>query len=182
MYLRAHFAEDRLLLPIVIDGTRIRVSVAGQGDGLRRRLALLADAGIGSPVIFPESPPFDFSGVALLFVAGLDMTRSTELATAARSSRVLVNVEDMPALCDFHVPAQIRRGDLLVTISTAGKSPGLARILRERLERGFGPEWEGIVDSMASARREWREQGLSPDEVSRRTRALFDTLAAGSFP
>ncbi len=54
---------------------------------------------------------------------------------------MLVNVEDVLPLCDFHVPAVVRRGDLLLTASTGGAAPGLARALREWLAQNFGPEW-----------------------------------------
>jgi precorrin-2 dehydrogenase len=164
------------LLPIVLDGRRIRVAVAGRGDGLERRLALLGKAGIRSPEVISGASAAELSGIAVLFVAGFDEVQSTKMAEAARLAGALVNVEDMPALCDFHVPAQLRRDDLLVTVSTSGRSPGLSRILRERLESVFGPEWGGILESVATARQEWREQGLTPDEVSRRTRAMMHRL------
>ena len=164
------------MLPIILDESRIQAGVTGRGDGLRRRLAMLADAGISCPAVLPETGPFAFAGIAVLFVAGLDEAQSRKIIEAAHGSGVLVNVEDMPALCDFHVPAQLRRGDLLLTASTSGRSPGLARILRERLAASFGPEWESILASVASARRDWRAAGLPPDEVSRRTRELVASL------
>ena len=161
------------MLPIILDGARIRVAAAGQGESLQRRVAMLAKAGIGSPRIVSEMTAAGLSGIAVLFVAGFDEALSARWAEAARSAGVLVNVEDMPAFCDFHVPAQLHRGDLLITISTSGRSPGLARILREHLESLFGPEWGGILDATASARDKWRVEGLPPEEVSRRTRAMM---------
>ena len=68
-----------------------------------------------------------------LWIAGLPEERAAELAALARAARVLVNVEDRPALCDFHSVAEVRRGDLLLTVSTAGASPGLAARIRARL-------------------------------------------------
>jgi precorrin-2 dehydrogenase/sirohydrochlorin ferrochelatase len=159
------------LLPVMIVGSRVRVGVIGRGEGLHRRLDLLAKAGI-EPQTMTADAPDEFGGLGLLFVAGLDEKESGRLAQAARAAGVLVNVEDMPDLCDFHVPAQVRRGDLLLAISTSGRSPGLARILREHLETLFGPEWDGILENVASARQQWRSEGLPPDEVSRRTRAM----------
>ena len=166
------------MLPIVIDVARIGVAVAGRGAGLQRRLKLLSGAGIASPVVLPSAAVSAdaLSGIALLFVAGLDEAQSRQLAQAAHSAGILVNVEDMPSLCDFHVPAQLRRGDLLLTVSTAGRSPGLSRILRERLEEIFGPEWQSMLENLAAARQQWRANGLAPDEVARRTRAMVDQL------
>jgi precorrin-2 dehydrogenase/sirohydrochlorin ferrochelatase len=150
------------VLPIAIDPQTVRVGLAGAGEGLARRRALLAEAGVE-----PVDPPY-----AALFIAGLDRTASEGLAREARTKGVLVNVEDVPELCDFHVPAILRRGDLALTVSTNGKAPGLSRLLREWLGRVFGPEWTGRMDQVASAREGWRGTGLPPDEVSRRTRDL----------
>jgi len=59
----------------------------------------------------------------------------------ARNAGALVNIEDAKPLCDFHVPSLVRRGDLVMTVSTAGRSPGLARRLRRHLEKLFGDEF-----------------------------------------
>ncbi len=84
----------------------------------------------------------------------------------------MVNVEDVPGLCDFHVPANVRRGELVFTVSTCGRAPGLARRLREWLEDAFGPEWSGRLDDVSVARAAWRSKGLAPSEVSERTRSF----------
>jgi precorrin-2 dehydrogenase/sirohydrochlorin ferrochelatase len=96
---------------------------------------------------------------------------SRSLAGEARAAGLMVNVEDVPELCDFHMPAQVRRGNLLLAISTAGRSPALSRALREHLEARFGPEWEGRLEEIAHLRQQWRAAGAAPDEVSARTRA-----------
>jgi precorrin-2 dehydrogenase/sirohydrochlorin ferrochelatase len=161
------------MLPIVLSGVT-PVGVAGTGEGLARRLAVLAKAGL-QPTVYSDRLPTeaDLAKLRLLFVAGLPETAAADLAAAAREAGVLVNVEDVPHLCDFHVPAQIRRGDLLFTISTAGRSPGLARILKETIEASFGPEWEGRLEELAKAREAWRAEGLKPEDVAARTRALL---------
>jgi precorrin-2 dehydrogenase/sirohydrochlorin ferrochelatase len=108
----------------------------------------------------------------LLFVAGLERPAASALAARARAAGVLVNVEDMPEFCDFYVPAVVRRGDLALTVSTSGRAPGLARLLREWLERIFIVEWQARLEALSAARAGWRADGLKPDEVSRRTRDL----------
>lgn len=162
------------MLPIVLDPTAVRIGVAGQGDGLRRRLDLLSGAGVGNVSVFDRDVPGreQLSQLAVLFVGGLDADQSRELAAMARSVGVLVNVEDQPDLCDFHVPASVRRGDLLFTVSTGGQSPGLSRLLREELERRFGPEWSDRMDEIARSRSDWRAAGIDPGAVSERTREL----------
>src|SRR6267154_1699516 len=160
------------MLPIVLDPKALRVGVAGAGKGLAKRLELLTEARVSPSAVFEGYLPSveDLGVLNILFVAGLDESASRGLAQAARRAGVLVNVEDQPTLCDFHVPAQVRRGDLLLTVSTGGRSPGLARALREDIERRFGPEWEEKLDKIAQMRAVWRSQGASTDEISVRTR------------
>ena len=160
------------MLPIVLN-TDLRAGLAGAGDGLARRSEMLAAAGI-TPVLFENRIPAEAEIAALnvFFVAGLDESASRSLADRARRLSVLVNVEDVPELCDFHVPAQVRRGDLVLTVSTGGRSPGLSRIVREDLERRFGPEWDERLDEVAALRGQWRAGGLSPGEISERTREV----------
>jgi precorrin-2 dehydrogenase/sirohydrochlorin ferrochelatase len=158
------------VLPIALDPTTVRVGLAGQGEGLERRRRLLSEGGVEQPALVDEGTALD--GLSLLFVAGLDRASSAALADRARAAGVLVNVEDVPDLCNFHVPAIVRRGDLAFTVSTNSKAPGLSRLLRERLGRLFGPEWEERMNTVAAARTEWRQQGLAPDAVSQRLRDL----------
>ncbi len=158
------------MLPIALDHTTVRIGLAGQGEGLERRRKLLAEGGVERPVTVDEGTALD--GLSLLFVAGLDRASSAALADRARAAGVLVNVEDVPDLCNFHVPAILRRGDLAFTVSTNSKAPGLSRLLREALGRLFGPEWVERTNTVAAARAEWRQQGLAPDAVSQRVRDL----------
>jgi precorrin-2 dehydrogenase/sirohydrochlorin ferrochelatase len=162
------------MLPIVLNPTAVRFGVVGRGEGLKRRLDLLSGAGVEQISVFDSGIPDggELSGLAVLFVAGLGADQSHHLAAAARSAGVLVNVEDQPELCDFHVPAAVRRGDLLFTVSTGGRSPGLSRLLREELARRFGPQWSERVDEIARSRSDWRAAGIEPRSVSERTREL----------
>jgi precorrin-2 dehydrogenase/sirohydrochlorin ferrochelatase len=163
------------MLPIILDGSNISIGIAGAGDGLARRLAMLAAAGITEPRVYSDRLPDagEIARLHILFVVGLDEARSRELAGAAHLAGVMVNVEDTPALCDFHMPAQVRRGDLLLTVSTGGRAPGLSHALRENLQRRFGPEWAGHLDEIAELRAQWRAQGLAANVVSERTQALL---------
>jgi len=158
------------LLPITLDPVSLSIGLAGQGEGLARRAALLAEAGIGPISIAPDAKALD--GLSVLFVAGLPPKQAGRLVRQARARGILVNVEDAPELCDFHVPAIVRRGDLILTVSTGGRSPGLARLIREWLERRLGSEWSGRLREVSLARKVWREQGHPPAEVSHRTRGF----------
>jgi len=161
------------MLPIILDGSMVRAGIAGQGAALARRLAVMKAGGVDRPEIFTGRVPSreELAKLQLLFIAGLDAALSRTLAGQAREAGLMVNVEDVPELCDFHMPAQVRRGELLFAISTAGRSPALSRVLREHLETRFGPEWEGRLEEIADLRQQWRAAGAAPDEVSARTRA-----------
>jgi precorrin-2 dehydrogenase/sirohydrochlorin ferrochelatase len=158
------------LLPITLDPASLSVGLAGQGEGLARRAALLTEAGIIPVPIAADAQALNDLNV--LFVAGLPRKDSGRLARLAGGQGILVNVEDVPELCDFHVPAIVRRGDLILTVSTGGRSPGLARLIREWLERRLGLEWSGRLREVSQAREAWREQGHAPADVAQRTRAF----------
>ncbi len=160
------------MLPIVLDPSALVIALTGAGDGLERRRVLLGEAGIAPVALPPACADAALAGLAVLFIAGLSHAEASALAARARLSGVLVNVEDVPALCDFHVPAVIRRGDLLLTVSTGGRAPGLAKAIRQWLARRIGREWGPRLDEVAAARAAWRTTGHSLAEVSRRTRAL----------
>jgi precorrin-2 dehydrogenase/sirohydrochlorin ferrochelatase len=130
----------------------------------------LAEAGI-TPV--PVEQNGFLPKINVLFIAGFGPAEAAALAVRASNSGILVNVEDRPELCDFHVPAIVRRGDLVLTASTGGRAPGLARRLREWLEDRFGPEWSSHMEEVSESRSAWRAEGLSAHDVSDRTRALI---------
>ena len=161
------------MLPLVLNPVSLKAGLAGRGQARERRAALLAEAGVDVRLL-PETVTDEvLASLQLLFVAGLDEGEARELAARARRLKVLVNVEDVLPLCDFHVPAIVRRGDLLLTASTGGQVPGLARQLRETLAEQFGPEWTGRLKELSAARAKWRAQGLPPAEVSEQVREMI---------
>ena len=164
------------MLPIILTPQGTRIGLTGEGAALSARLQLLSEAGITPHAVYEDRMPTtsELAGLDILFVAGLDESVSRETYANAKASGILVNVEDVPKLCDFHVPAQIRRGELLITVSTGGRSPGLAARVRETLGEIFGAEWEAHVDEVAISRARWRASGLAPKEVAQRTRELID--------
>ena len=138
---------------------------------MERRRQWLLDAGV-VPVTVALDGGDGLPELNLLFVAGTSAQEAEPLTRRARASGTLVNVEDVSALCDFHVPAIVRRGDLVISVSTGGRAPGLAKLLREWLSGRFGPEWGRYLDQASDARAAWRAEGADAPELSRRTRAL----------
>ena len=79
---------------------------------------------------------------------------SKQIWADAHKARILINVVDKLPLCDFALPAKIRRGDLLVTFSTNGKSPALSRYLRCRMEKEFDDTYALWLDRLSILRNE----------------------------
>jgi len=176
------------MLPISVDLALIRVMLVGDGAAARRRLALLDDARAQALEIYAPMPeptlvalagarlrrrlpsPAEIARSQLVFVAGVAEPIATEIRRVAKAAGVLVNVEDDRERSDFHSAAVIRRGDLTVAISTNGKSPGLASLMRQALERRIVPEWELRLGEIAALRQAWRNAGADPAAVARHTR------------
>jgi precorrin-2 dehydrogenase/sirohydrochlorin ferrochelatase len=164
------------MLPLVLNPVSLKVGLSGQGEARDRRAALLADAGVEVRLLPDPVPDAILASLQLLFVAGMPEGEARELAARARRAGVLVNVEDVLPLCDFHVPAIVRRGDLLLTASTGGQVPGLARALRESLAEEFGPEWTQRLKELSLARARWRAEGLTPAQVSQHVRDMISAM------
>jgi precorrin-2 dehydrogenase / sirohydrochlorin ferrochelatase len=96
----------------------------------------------------------DLEGAMLAIAATDDLDLNRRVSLAARQRGVLVNAVDQPSECTFIVPSILRRGDLVVAVSTSGKSPALARRLRESLGEIFGPEYEPYLRLMGKLREE----------------------------
>jgi precorrin-2 dehydrogenase/sirohydrochlorin ferrochelatase len=94
----------------------------------------------------------DLQGAFLVFAATSDRNTQQLITREAGRSAVMINSADDPGGSDFHVPAHFRRGKMLITISTGGGSPALAKKIREQLEEEIGPEYEAVVDLLALIR------------------------------
>lgn len=164
------------MLPLVLNPVHLKAGLAGRGPQRDRRAALLAEAGVEARLLPDRVPDEILASLQLLFVAGLPEGEARDLAVRARALGVLVNVEDVLPLCDFHVPAIVRRGDLLLTASTGGQVPGLARALRESLAGQFGTEWTARLKELGRARAKWRAQGMTPGEVSLQVREMITRM------
>jgi precorrin-2 dehydrogenase/sirohydrochlorin ferrochelatase len=154
------------------------VLVVGGGTVALEKVDGLLDAAAEVTVVAPEVVPelADRPGIRveqrpyrsgeaadhrLVIVATSDPAVNAEVAADAEAAGVWVNAADDIANCTFTLPARVRRGDLLLTVSTGGRSPGLASWTRTRLEAEFGPEWATLLDLLAEARDELRATGRS---------------------
>ena len=119
----------------------------------------------------------DLDGAVLVIAATNDAAVNAQVAREARARGIWVNVVDDPAHCDFILPAVVRRGDLQIAVSTGGRSPALARWVREDLERRLPAEYGALLALVADLRQELRRAGVAvPPE--RWQRAVDDEVLA----
>jgi precorrin-2 dehydrogenase / sirohydrochlorin ferrochelatase len=179
-----------MMLPIVIDLARVPVTLVGRDAQALRRLRHLEADGVARARVFSDAPSdallayagarivrrlptaADLAGSRIVFIADMPPEDSGDIATLAYAAGALVNVEDQRAWCDFHSPSVVRRGDLLMSVSTGGKSPALARRIRAYLETLFADSWADRVVELARLRRRLRAHGLGA-EVTQATDALI---------
>lgn len=119
----------------------------------------------------------DLEGVFLVFCATDDGELNRQLTAAAERRGLLSNIADRPEESRFILPSVVRRGDLLLTVSTSGRSPAFAKALRADLERQFGPEYADFLDIMGAVRE--RLLGRSHDPEAHRR--IFSRLIAGGL-
>lgn len=188
-------AATPLLLPLTVDVRTIPIMVVG-ADGAIARLAALDERGASNVKVFAAAPSDELLAAAgdrlitrwptaddinamrprLIFVCDLSDDDSQVLYRLGQDRGVLVHVQDKIPLCDFHMPAILRRGVLQVAVSTGGAAPGLSRLLRDHVaETVVGPEWAERVEEAAAARRTWKAKGFSFQELAK---ALTDMVAA----
>ena len=117
----------------------------------------------------------DLNGAFLVIAATDNPTLNRQVSGDAKRKGILINAVDQPADCSFIVPSILKRGDLLITISTSGNSPMLAKKIRRTLERQFGQEYALFLNLMGRLRREILARGFSQGENRRIFQRLVDS-------
>jgi siroheme synthase-like protein len=102
----------------------------------------------------------DLQGAFIVIAATDDGEINHKVAEEAGERRILVNVVDDPEHSDFIVPSYFRRGALTIAVSTAGRSPALARKIRTKLEKEFGAEYASLALLIDEVRSELKRQGI----------------------
>ncbi len=102
------------------------------------------------------------------------------ISADCRRAGILVNIVDDPARCDFILPSLVQRGDLQIAVSTAGRSPALAKRLRVELEERYGPACGTLAAILGELRAEVAKRGGAADDRGKVFEALVnsDILAA----
>jgi precorrin-2 dehydrogenase/sirohydrochlorin ferrochelatase len=119
----------------------------------------------------------DVNGCFLVISAVDDKQVNSRVADDCFSRNIPVNVVDDPVRCSFTVPSVLRRGSLCITVSTDGKSPMLAKKIREDLENLFGDEYAEYLEIMGNI----RSKILMEINDEDRRRKIFECLASSNI-
>jgi precorrin-2 dehydrogenase/sirohydrochlorin ferrochelatase len=117
----------------------------------------------------------DLTGMFLVIGATDDEQLNRQISKDAEQAHILCNIADRPEVCNFVLPSIVRRGDLVITISTSGKSPALAKHLRQKLETQFGREYADFLLLMGAIRQKLLSQTHEPEEHKTLFNQLIDS-------
>jgi len=183
--------------PILVDLQGKKALVVGGGKVAQRKIETLLEYGASVQVVAREltaeleelrnAGRIEFlggefaeaflEGAFVVFAATDDASLNRRVSRAAQQRGLLVNAVDQPADCNFIVPSVLSRGDLLIAVSTSGKSPAFARKVRLELERNFGEEYGSFLNLMGNLRKEILRLGLSPEE----NKSTFEDLVSSDL-
>lgn len=178
--------------PIGLDISDRRCLVVGGGEVGHRKAERLLECGARVTVVGRELTPaleglvregrirhvatdYDgahLEGAFLVIGATDDRAVNDRIFRDARRKGVLANIVDDPERCDFILPALCRQGDLVITVATGGRSPALAKKLRQELEDRYGPEYGALLKIMGAVRIAVIDRG----EGSGENRKIFEAL------
>ena len=164
----------------------------GGGDVAERKVERLLDFGARIAVVGKKLTPYleamkregriihidadyddSYINDAFLVIGATDQDEvNAKISRQGRAKGILVNIVDDPDKCDFILPSILQQGDLLIAVSTGGKSPALAKKLREDLEKLYGSEYQSLLKVMGSLREKLVVKGHSSDENKR----LFESV------
>ncbi|MTV47475.1 bifunctional precorrin-2 dehydrogenase/sirohydrochlorin ferrochelatase [Heliobacillus mobilis] len=182
-----------LLYPLMLRLEGQPCLVVGGGQVAERKIESLLEVGARVTVISPEVTPAiqewvqegklrsylrgyqegDAAG-HFVVIAATDVSEVNEMVARDCFQRnILINTVDIPPLCNFYVPAVVRRGDLTIAISTNGASPAVAKRIRKKMEREFGEEYGEYLQVMKSL----REQVLREVSDPEMRKDIFERLA-----
>jgi len=158
--------------PIFLDVEDRDVVIIGGGNVCARKVETMLRYGAKVTVVSPEftdeieawardgriqikRKPYeeaDLDGASIVIASTDSETVNERIARDCRRRKIPVNVVDVTHLCEFIVPAIIEKGSIQIAVSTGGKSPALARTLKEDVQRMIGPEYAEINDLLGELR------------------------------
>jgi siroheme synthase-like protein len=158
--------------PIFLDIEGRSVVIIGGGEVCTRKAETMMNYGANVTVVSPEFTDEiekwsadgrlhirrksyeegDLDGANIVIASTDDQAINERIAADCRRRRIPVNVVDVTPLCEFIVPAIVEKGSVTIAVSTGGKSPALARTLKEDLHRLVGPEYAEVNDALGTLR------------------------------
>jgi precorrin-2 dehydrogenase/sirohydrochlorin ferrochelatase len=96
--------------------------------------------------------PADLDGALLVFAATSDTDLNVRVFREAEARAMLVNIVDVPPLCNFIMPAIVRNGPVAIAISTSGASPALAKRLKREIAEEFGEPYARLAELLNDIR------------------------------
>ena len=182
------------MFPIVLNPEYTNIVLVGNEFLTQKRLVGLRDAGIAKNIdIYAPAPchcmgelniemhklgarihsrlprKSELKKAHIVYIVDIDEKKAKDLADYCRKKKILVNIEDVIPYCDFHTPSIVRRGDLLFSISTNGRSPGLGIAVKRHISKIFPAEWAERLESLGKKRDKWRSEGLPGRIVLKKT-------------
>ncbi|WP_443938549.1 TSUP family transporter [Pedobacter sp. MW01-1-1] len=163
------------LFPVFVKLNKLRTLLIGAGNiGLEKLTAILnnshtAQITIVAETVLPELHVFianypnvklkqksftitDLDEVDIVFAATNNKILNEEIRILTREKGLLINVADKPDLCDFYLGSIVQKGDLKIAISTNGKSPTIAKRLKQILNEGIPAELDATLQNMSALR------------------------------
>ncbi|KZB73357.1 MULTISPECIES: bifunctional precorrin-2 dehydrogenase/sirohydrochlorin ferrochelatase [Thalassospira] len=180
------------MFPINLDLTRLSVALVGNGQATLNRLRQFDGDGAKYVTVYSEDPipelaeqagdrlqrylpnSADVNAASIMFIIDLDLKKAAELASIAKAVGTIANVEDVKQYCDFSSPARIQRGDLMITVSTNGKSPRLAGRIRRAIEHWLDPKWSERLSILSAEREKWKAEGADMKQLLEKTDDFID--------
>src|SRR4029078_1554679 len=186
------------LYPIFLKLDQLETLVVGAGNvGLEKLQSLLSNSpgakitGVAPEVneevrrIISEHPtcriiqgPFreyDLDNKDLVILATNNRELHEEIKGLARQKGIIVNVADTPDLCDFYLGSIVQKGSLKIAISTNGKSPTIAKRIKELLNDMLPDEIDSLLDNMQTIRNGMK--GNFQDKVKQLNELTSDLIA-----
>jgi siroheme synthase-like protein len=158
---------------LIACGAKVSVIAAAAGPDIRA---------LGIPVEERSYRAGDVAGYRLVIAATNDAAVNRAVFDDGEAAGIWVNSADDPVSCAFTLPAVVRRGPIMITVSTGGHSPALSSWLKGRVEELLGPEYTELVGLLSAARNDLRAAGRSTEEIDWRSvldSDMLDQIKAG---
>ena len=160
---------ERKVLPLAFAGGRVLLVSPELTENIRR----MADQGIIA-IREREFQPHDLEDAWLVVSATDHEETQRQVVAEADRRRIFCNVVDIPDQCSFIVPSMVRRGDLCIAISTAGRSPAVAKRLRREMEEAYPLIWGIYLQLLGKLREFILASSSDADEKTRLCTALAE--------